>query len=460
MRPRRATGSLAANPVLVGAVTVLVVVVAVFLAYNANSGLPFVPTYHVTAVVPDAARLTPGAAVRISGHRVGQLTEITPIAGASGRTSAQLSLQVDQTIGPLPVDTKVLVRAASALGLKYVQLVPGTSARTVREGGVLPTQRTTVGTELDTMLSTFDAPTRRALRSVIGSTGDALAGRGGDLNGALAGLAPLLGHLSPVAAVLAAPGTRLGPFMQAADAAAAAFAPVAGPLNHALQAGATTFDAIAREPLALSQTLSTLATTERRVSVALAEARPVLQDTVALLRAARPGTRLLHTAAGGLSGAAAAATPALRRTVPVAKQLDTTLADVGQLVRNPQTGESVRKLGVVLATLRPALTYILPFQTSCNYLALWTRNLNSAISEGDRNGHWFRFAPVVGLADELDRATPADGLHVNPYPHLGQTGSDCEAGNEPFLPGRQLGNIPGDQGLTEDTSAATTTVQP
>ena len=33
-----------ANPVLVGAVTVLAVLVAVFLAYNANQGLPFVPT--------------------------------------------------------------------------------------------------------------------------------------------------------------------------------------------------------------------------------------------------------------------------------------------------------------------------------------------------------------------------------------------------------------------------------
>jgi hypothetical protein len=33
-----------ANPVLIGAVTVLVAIVAVFLAYNANNGLPFVPT--------------------------------------------------------------------------------------------------------------------------------------------------------------------------------------------------------------------------------------------------------------------------------------------------------------------------------------------------------------------------------------------------------------------------------
>ena len=43
---RKRTGSsIAANPVLIGAATTLVVIVGVFLAYNANNGLPFVPTY-------------------------------------------------------------------------------------------------------------------------------------------------------------------------------------------------------------------------------------------------------------------------------------------------------------------------------------------------------------------------------------------------------------------------------
>ena len=41
---RRHQQSALANPVLVGAMTVLVIMVAVFLAYNANQGLPFVPT--------------------------------------------------------------------------------------------------------------------------------------------------------------------------------------------------------------------------------------------------------------------------------------------------------------------------------------------------------------------------------------------------------------------------------
>ena len=53
MTRRSGTASLVASPVLVGAVTVLVAIIAVFIAYNANAGLPFVPTYDVKAELPD-----------------------------------------------------------------------------------------------------------------------------------------------------------------------------------------------------------------------------------------------------------------------------------------------------------------------------------------------------------------------------------------------------------------------
>src|SRR6202008_2464576 len=44
---RRRGGSLAGNPLLIGAITTLIVVVAVSLSYNANNGLPVVPTYNL-----------------------------------------------------------------------------------------------------------------------------------------------------------------------------------------------------------------------------------------------------------------------------------------------------------------------------------------------------------------------------------------------------------------------------
>ena len=63
---------------LVGAVTVLVAIIAVFIAYNANSGLPFVPTYDLKAELPSGAKLVAGNEVRSGGFRVGVVEEIKP----------------------------------------------------------------------------------------------------------------------------------------------------------------------------------------------------------------------------------------------------------------------------------------------------------------------------------------------------------------------------------------------
>ena len=70
-RGRRSNASIVANPVLVGAVTTLVIVVAVFLAYNANNGLPFVPTRQLDVLVSNGANLVKGNEVRSGGFRIG-----------------------------------------------------------------------------------------------------------------------------------------------------------------------------------------------------------------------------------------------------------------------------------------------------------------------------------------------------------------------------------------------------
>src|SRR3954470_17060563 len=115
------------SPVLVGAITVLVVVVGVFLAYNANKGLPFVPTYDVNTRVPSAADLVVGNDVRIGGTRVGIVDTITAVRDRSGHTTAILGLKLDKIADPLPRNSTVIVRARSALGLKYVEITPGSS---------------------------------------------------------------------------------------------------------------------------------------------------------------------------------------------------------------------------------------------------------------------------------------------------------------------------------------------
>src|SRR3712207_5824285 len=118
----RTAGSVLANPVLVGAVTVLVTLVAVFLAYNANQGLPFVPTFQLKVDVPSGAKLVEGNEVREGGYRIGIVDKIDAIRMPDRSAGARLTLKLDQQATPLPADTTVRIRPRSALGLKYVEL--------------------------------------------------------------------------------------------------------------------------------------------------------------------------------------------------------------------------------------------------------------------------------------------------------------------------------------------------
>src|SRR5688572_14993807 len=131
---RRAAANIVANPVLVGAVTMLIIVVGVFLAYNANSGLPFVPTYEIKVETPNASRLVPTNEVREGGFRIGQVSKIDPVRLDNGKVGAVLTLLLDKKAGPLPRDTEIVIRPRSTLGLKYVELVRGRSRSTFPQG--------------------------------------------------------------------------------------------------------------------------------------------------------------------------------------------------------------------------------------------------------------------------------------------------------------------------------------
>ena len=88
-----------ANPVLVGAVTVLTAIIAVFLAYNANQGLPFVPTRQLKVDIADGSQLVAGNDVREGGFRIGLVSELKPVELSSGQVGAELTLQLDKSRG-------------------------------------------------------------------------------------------------------------------------------------------------------------------------------------------------------------------------------------------------------------------------------------------------------------------------------------------------------------------------
>src|SRR4029078_12504882 len=92
--------------VLAGAVTVLIVIVGVYLAYNANNGLPFVPSYDLKAEIPNGQKIVKGNDVRVGGFRVGVVNDLQP-AVKDGKAIAVVSMKLEKTIQPLGKDTIV-----------------------------------------------------------------------------------------------------------------------------------------------------------------------------------------------------------------------------------------------------------------------------------------------------------------------------------------------------------------
>ncbi len=206
--------------------TLLVVVVGVFLAYNANSGLPFVPTYTLKAELPSGAKLVKGNEVRFGGFRVGAVSKIEG-AKRRGRAIAVVTMQLDKSVEPLRADSRLRVRPRSALGLKYIEIVPGRSGRDLAAGATVPLAQSSQSNDFEDVFSTFDRRTRPSMRQATEGFGTAFTGRGTSLNSALAALPPLLDDLRPVMATLNDPGTDLDGFVRNLAAVTAQVAPVA-----------------------------------------------------------------------------------------------------------------------------------------------------------------------------------------------------------------------------------------
>jgi phospholipid/cholesterol/gamma-HCH transport system substrate-binding protein len=450
----RQRSSLASSPTLVGAVTILCAVVAVGLSYNANNGLPFVPTYDVTVQVPDAAGLVPGNEVRVGGKRVGVIEEINAVQPEGDETDpiSELDVALIKALEPLPADSTVTVRPRSTLGLKYLELKPGTSDEGIEGGTKMPLRAAQPIVELDEVVNAFDSSSRRALREVLDGMGPAFAGRGADFNLLLADAPALLTDAEDVARNVSAPETGLHRLIVSADRLTGELASVAAQGGSALERADTTAGAFDAAGSALGDAIAETPPTQTVALSALREARPLLTDAAALARDIRPGVRLLPEAADELDRALDEGVPVLRRAVGLAADLEDTLNAVAELSEDPATADTLDRLLRVLTTLKPSLEYIAPFQIQCNYLGLWTRNVPNTISEGDDSGTWFRTLTIPSKTNEgLGSAEPAPDLHVNPYPHWGENG-ECEAGKEPWLPGQQIGHVPGDQGSTTEAT--------
>jgi ABC-type transporter Mla subunit MlaD len=470
--------SIAASPTMVGAVTTLIVIVAVFLAYNANNGLPFVPTYRVSVVVPNGARLVKNNEVRIGGTRVGvvesiDVTKVNPseVANSSNQggtavgtetkasntaqqtccDAAELNLKLDKSASPIPEDSIFRVRYRSSFGLKYLEITRGTG-KDAPEGYVfdglddsgncrLPTDPQTFAssipasakngcfqkqTEFDAINDTFNTRTRTNARRNLVGFGGAFAGRGASLNQAIAALQPLFLNLKPVSEVLADPDTQLRRFFEAIGRTAQIVAPVAVQNAEFFGNASVAFAAIASDPEALRASISEGAQLLTEGPSLLRRERPFLTEFTELSNRLNPGVRQLRVAIPTLNDAVRVGTRVLPRTPAMNHKLRGTLIALKKLVQQPSTKTSIQRLQETFDTAKPLAQWVAPAQTVCNYWNDWFTFLPEHLTERDQIGFTQRIALVGGtvgptegsfVQGPLNGSLPTVGVQAN-----GQTG--------------------------------------
>jgi virulence factor Mce-like protein len=452
MRNRRGLQGVASSPIVVGAVTVLVIIVAVFLAYNANNGLPFVSTYDLKAEVPNADALVKGNEVRIGGVRVGIVKSVVPVQEKNGNFVAELSLSLDKSAEPLPVDSTITVRPKSALGLKFLQITPGSSSKSFEAGETIPVSAAKPEpVDIDQFFDMFDKPTRDAIRQNLAGFGNALAGRGPQLNEAIGALRRLVESGQPVLRTIVAPSNNFAGFWRALEELSATVAPVAETQASLFVALDRTFGAFARvsRPF-IQETIEKSPPTLDTVNADLPALNPFLRDSARFFTALQPGAKALAETSPTIAAALHAGVPVLNASPTLNNELKPTAEALVDFQNAPGVFTGLDLLIDTNQVLKPALSFITPAQTKCNYVTLAFRYLSSANSGGNGEGNWLNFItfqPAEGANSEAGQASaPANGpepsnhLHFNPYPNTGAPGQPhgCEAGNEKYLPGKTV----------------------
>jgi virulence factor Mce-like protein len=441
------------SPVLVGAILIVVGAIGMVLSYSANKGLPYVPVYEVKFDLPDAAELIVGSGeVRAAGARVGIVKEIEAMRGQGDRPPfARVTVALDKEQEGIPVDSTVQVRPRSVLGAKYIDLTIGKSPREIPPGGVLALSQAKPIVELDEAFNAFDRRTTRGIRGTLRGLGDALVGRGTALNEAIGSIATGIRPFQRVTRTVIAPETDLDGFIRGSANLNRSLAPVSEELAGLFDRGATTFGAIDAAGDALGRAIDELPRTEVTGIRALARIRPVLADAEELARSIRPGTAVLGRSSGRLAAALEQGTITLRDTGALGDLIRAAFVRLSRLVDAPQTPKTLRHLTDMVGSLGQALAIYNPAQLQCNVLGLWTRNVAPINAEGDAIGPWLSVQLVIHPQQSFQNATRSADLHTNPVPHNNST--ECETGNEPFLPGQSIGNPPGNQpNRTEDTA--------
>lgn len=404
-----------------GFVVVGIFGVAVLFGATAHEGLPWSTQAIVRAAFDDVGSLRIGDDVRVGGVRVGRVSDI---AYREGRAVAELELSGIDTVYRNAEARSAAVGARSALGAKFVNLDPGTpEAGEIGPDEIIRAEKTSGAQDITGLFDALDAPTRKALGSLLREIGGGFAGRQADIDAALEAMPEELPNLGRVSGALAADGgADTVAALRAMDQLAGRFEGRSTQLARLNRQLGTTLDAVATDGgVPLAEALNRAPATLHRLRGSLRALEAPLADTESAMTALRPGSRALADGLPDVRGLLREAPRPLEKIPGVAEQATPAVRDLTPAVTDarplaPQLTRAFDSAADPLAVLAPYSPEVAEAFT----------NLRRALDGHDGNRHWLRVL-FVPSSETLSGIVPGyrDPLvGRNPYPAPGEAATD------------------------------------
>jgi virulence factor Mce-like protein len=330
--------------------------------------------YTVKVPFTEAAQLANQSDVRISGVSVGkvQKIELSP-----DKKHALATLELDDRYGPIPANTRAILRTKTLLGETYVELTPGSrNGPRLPDGGTLPAGQVAPSVQLDEIFRTFNPKTRLAFQQWMQNVALALRGRGLALSDAFGQLEPTFTDANKVLRVLDTQRLAVRQLVHNGGTVFEALSERRGQLSSLLRNADRVFTTTARRNRELQNTFIAFPTFLDESRATLTRLEGFAINTDPLVRQLRPSARDL--------------TPVLRDFGRSSEELTQLLIGLRPVVAGARRAfPALRRL--LLADLPPLLNGLQPFlknfnpflQTASMYkheLAAFLGNASSAIN--------------------------------------------------------------------------------
>ena len=393
---------------LLGIVVGIVGAIMGLVAWQSVNGVPFQDRYELNVEIPaDAPIIKDGDSVRIAGRLAGFVTDVEP---HEGNVLAKVELRPE--FAPLGQDARANVKVRSIVYLTYLELFPGNTDDPMPEGGTIPLARSGSGVDLLEVAQVFNAKARAALQDATSSGGTGLAGRGEDVNVALADLRAALPELaSQLEAVTSDPGAIARTIAGAARATRGLASAGPDELARGIVAASGVTGAIASEADALGESLDLLRPFEDQFLETAPLADPLLDDANAAARELVPAARTLADALPEVNEVLARGEEIRTETIRLTDAINPVLAAAGPVLRDLRV--TVASIKPLLGPLNQLVDYVAPYADDIRRAGIGLVSATSTKYDAGPTAAGnvaLRFAPVLTCARARD-----------PYPDPGQT---------------------------------------